>query len=1519
MPVDFKPTSKIDFAPESNAGSTSTNVLDSIDPEIAAKRTTSYILGKELGLDDNTVNSSYSRIVKNVYGKKMSASQVQSRMEDDGILVSPKAQDEEIRTIAKSVIDGVEPPADLMAKRYKRETTKQTVDIFNRARVDEEDLFTVESDWLTNVQNKPDMPDTISELPLYNDTDLLNFDTFKGLVEQMPSQQAVRDIRSERKSLIARIRNRTINEQADFFARQEVPIPRNKYPKLSSVSMGLYSAATTVERGIWGTSVALGMTWNQPELENVEKRLEEIGLAFETMPGKMPFVISAVSEAIPNFAYNMAVGRTGIFITEYGNSYADAINNGASETQANAIAIPVATINTIIEGLQLNQITKAIGKGAPAVAAIKKGIKDRAYKAFLKKGAKFAGDTVKTGINEGIEGFLQEGVQIAVPAWVIGVYPKDENGNVDWLNILGQMGRSFIGEGLGGAFLGGAGSVYNSRQISTYKTELASKLYIQEGLNEKEALLVATNVVERLRNNDGQPQDVMREELSKVKLADNRHKAHAHILKNGKEMSDKQYRQIAKDVTGKESMKDMTLDEAERFIKALQVAKVEKEEVKKPKKKPDEKAEPEKKETTPEQIVKDVEAIRDETEPQPQEFTEPTPEAPVAAPAAEVAPEGVVEPTKPSEPVTEGEVAKSNKELLAEIDEALTNAPEKGNDTVTFNLGDGVINIVNTKKTLEDFRKRVRSRESTRSFGVRSGKAGKLQGTDSLFESLKTKIEAKKPNSSLRGDIERLSGAIPVDEHNALEVALIQSSKHNRDDLLKLINETQQASRVRTSKEGKGFRGGFLDNAPIGNEEKLRQKLEQLIGSEPKRKKVHKKEPKEPIIAPTKAAIGQSLNQAGRGIDRAFGLLSTRLKNISLGLFQDVRNKYINPTLTTVSDRVKVAHGLIDGMSSKFNAQDKKAFDKAVWQADDETINKTIAKYGLQDEYAEYRSMMDVIFHEARAVGMDLGYLDVYFPSMVKDFDGLMDELNRREEYEPIVMAMLMATDKKGRKLSRDEQIQLINSMLRGFQVSGIALGRPGFAKERTVSREDLSLKKYYFGFEEAISRYIESMTENIHARQFFGKTTAEIVKLRAGISRNETLIARYQKDKSKDQTANIKRARTRIKKLQAELDVKDDGSLDNSIGTFILDLIDEGKLKLGQQEELLQIFQGIFQTTRTDKWLQTLKSLEFAGSLAQVSAVITQYGEVILPLIYAPGSTLPNWVKAHLNKSNIKLSDLGVAHVGQEWVDADLDGAVKWLMKPFELADRVGKETYVNSIIDKYRKMAIKNPDKARTEIRKYYPEEGVEAVLNSLKSGEVDNNVKGFALNELADVQPISKMEVPEIYSKAGNLRIFYMYKTFILKRIDILRREGFAEITAGAKSGDKERIAKGIARLLWLSFMFTLADSSMDVIKDFVKGKPLDKVENYVIDNLLQTMMLSKFSAAKSRREGPVVFLKDNIVLPVSNINAAAKDVMTLMDEDSEKGSEFARRIPWIGDMYFWYFGEGARKLDEGVYDD
>ena len=741
------------------------------------------------------------------------------------------------------------------------------------------------------------------------------------------------------------------------------------------------------------------------------------------------------------------------------------------------------------------------------------------------------------------------------------------------------------------------------------------------------------------------------------------------------------------------------------------------------------------------------------------------------------------------------------------------------------------------------------------------------------------------------------------------------------DEAMAKFQPTPEGKVAEPGKKPKGRTGGFLDNAPFGNKDNLQAKVEEVMSLSPKPETVpaeeKKKSLKELKRTDTLTTFKNVAEDAVKGVDRAFGIMSTRIKNISQKLFQEIRNKYINPVKMIIADRTQKIHPFVDGIG-KLSDADAYDFEVARWTGDIETVERIIEQYGLQEAYNKYRLVFDLIYHEGKAVGMDMNYMTAYFPSKVKDLDGLLKELNRKEEYAPIVKALAEAQDKKGRPLAKEEQVQVLDTLLRGYRTTGVSLTPPGFTRIRTLIRDDIGLIKYYYGFAETSSRYIESMTENIQARKFFGKQTKEVVQLRANISRQKTTIAKWQKDTEKDRTKNIQDAKDKLQQYETELLNLDDGTLNASIGGYVLDLIVDGTINYDQQVELRQIFEGLFNTVGSNRWVHTLRSLEYVGSLAQVPALVTQYSEVILSVLKAPGTTLPNWVRAHLNQSKIKLQDIGVAHIGQEWADADLDNTMTSLMKTFEKVDKVGKETFINSIIDKYRKLAKTNPDKVKEELSKYYPEADHVAIIDSLKSGVVDNNIKGFALNELADVQPISKMEVPELYAKAGNLRVFYMYKTFTLKRLDILRNQAYSDIKTGIKSGSPRQVLKGLAKLLWLALMFSLADSSADIVKDIIRGKPIQSLPDYVVDNLLQMILLSKYAANKVRTEGVSAFFRDNIALPVSTVDAAARDIGTLMDEDSEKGSELARRIPWIGDLYYWHFGEGTRKVEEGYYD-
>src|SRR4030042_996701 len=213
--------------------------------------------------------------------------------------------------------------------------------------------------------------------------------------------------------------------------------------------------------------------------------------------------------------------------------------------------------------------------------------------------------------------------------------------------------------------------------------------------------------------------------------------------------------------------------------------------------------------------------------------------------------------------------------------------------------------------------------------------------------------------------------------------------------------------------------------------------------------------------------------------------MSTRIKNISLKLFQEVRNKYVNPVKMIIADRTKKVHPFVDAIEQLLSEEDKYEFEVARWTENIDEVERLINKYNLQSEYDIYRIVFDLMYHEGKAVGMDMNYVTAYFPSKVKDLDD--------------------AQDKKGRPLAKEEQIQIIDTLLRGFRTTGLTFAPPGFTRARTLIREDTSLIKYYYGFAETTSRYIESMTENIQASKFFGKQTKEIVQLRANISRKKT------------------------------------------------------------------------------------------------------------------------------------------------------------------------------------------------------------------------------------------------------------------------------------------------------------------------------------------------------------------------------------------------------------------------------
>jgi len=189
---------------------------------------------------------------------------------------------------------------------------------------------------------------------------------------------------------------------------------------------------------------------------------------------------------------------------------------------------------------------------------------------------------------------------------------------------------------------------------------------------------------------------------------------------------------------------------------------------------------------------------------------------------------------------------------------------------------------------------------------------------------------------------------------------------------------------------------------------------------------------------------------------------------------------------------------------------------------------------------------------------------------------------------------------------------------------------------------------------------------------------------------------------------------------------------------------------------------------------------------------------------------------------------------------------------------------------------------------------------VVADLKSGDITENVKLLAFNELADMQPILLSEMPEQYLKGGNGRIFYMLKTFTLKQFDIYRNEIFQKIA------NPSTRSEGLRNLIKLLFFFVLMNATADELKDLLLNRKTS-LKDRTVDNILRAVGFSKYLTWKAREEGVGSAMARQILPPFKFIDSVSKDISSGI----EKGSETIQSVPIGGKLYYWWFGKGSTK--------
>ncbi|MBL0351137.1 MAG: hypothetical protein IPP68_12335 [Elusimicrobia bacterium] len=329
--------------------------------------------------------------------------------------------------------------------------------------------------------------------------------------------------------------------------------------------------------------------------------------------------------------------------------------------------------------------------------------------------------------------------------------------------------------------------------------------------------------------------------------------------------------------------------------------------------------------------------------------------------------------------------------------------------------------------------------------------------------------------------------------------------------------------------------------------------------------------------------------------------------------------------------------------------EDRADLDLALKNGDAPKIGSLVSAYGLDAEYKAARKTLDAIHARAKEVGYDVGYLEDYWPRVVKDQAGFLEAMKNDKKWPDIEKLISMKQDEMRRPLSEDEKVALINSYLRGYQNGAIALARTPNMKTREVEVIGPDLNQHFRRFDDAVVRYISSMNHAIEARRFFG---------------------RGGKDLFVDE-------------------------LDQSIGHYVMDMRTKGFLKDARDEKRLrEILNAYFKQESMHGALAAYKDATVAMTMGNAISALTQLQDLGTSVYRAPGNVVQSLGSALIGGSKITLEDLGLEQIAEELRDERKSAVfVSKILRAAGLAklDKITAETFINSVIKKYQSKANK------------------------------------------------------------------------------------------------------------------------------------------------------------------------------------------------------------------------------------
>lgn len=675
--------------------------------------------------------------------------------------------------------------------------------------------------------------------------------------------------------------------------------------------------------------------------------------------------------------------------------------------------------------------------------------------------------------------------------------------------------------------------------------------------------------------------------------------------------------------------------------------------------------------------------------------------------------------------------------------------------------------------------------------------------------------------------------------------------------------------------------------------------------------------------------------------DKSFGSISTRLKNVDPELPEHLRwldfktSQRIIEVLKLAKPILDITNGTKNALGIKsggMEAADKSAWNWARLNSDAGKIEQLTQKYNLTEHLIKLREALNQIREDAIKVGYDVGFIDEYWPRVIKDQEGFLQatqEISQRAVFTEAFREQAKKLGVTQEAFERDfpeVKADIISNLILN-QSSGI--GGPGNIQSRVFEKIDPKYAKFYMDADAALMQYVYSLTKKTEARKFFGKVPERISNLKASQKRKSAELIKYTQLADMARTENpeaLADYEDRIQKLKEDLVMieeplnkyKKQNDYTENIGTYIDNLITDGRIQKKDEKVVRDILAARFNEHGTTGIVNTFKNASYIDTMGSLTSAVTQIGDLAWAMyvgkVWTPrgfASNAKNLSKAIMGKSNVTKEDLGFERIAQEFADGTTLGkAVSKVFKMvgLEKVDSIGKEVLINNALDYYKTQAKNNPEALAKLIRPTFGNKALDVVQEILADNPTDN-VKMLLYSRVLDFQPMALSEMPEFYLKGGNWRVLYMLKTFTLKQFDVFRNEVIHNI----KSEDPQKKIQGITNMIQLMALLTIANAGADEIKDFMLGKETRFSDN-VIENFLTMGGASRYTRMQVSKEGFGSAIAQQFLPPMKFINSASKDLAESYDNyvsgdvSSFDHARIIDSIPLIGKLYYWHAGRG-----------